>query len=241
MLRAALRLAETGRRRGRHLGTSLTNLADLYVAPHRYRDAEVLLRRAVAVGEARVGPGHPCGLGARPRRLRGGPAPPPPRGRSGLAVRASALREILCGAHRPGPGSRGGSPAPGPRSWSGTQEACGGSGPAHRRRAIHALREGAGMAKHGGATAVTRPPRAAAWLLAAVALALAVASAAENVEFVRVTAVGGQCREVADAAGRGTPAGVRGRSAPCPRDSRGLAQGPGLRGPGRVGFILGTH
>jgi SH3-like domain-containing protein len=44
------------------------------------------------------------------------------------------------------------------------------------------------MAKHGGATAVTRSSRAAAWLLAIIALGLAVASAAESVEFVRVTA-----------------------------------------------------
>ena len=35
---------------------------------------------------------------------------------------------------------------------------------------------------------MTRPPRAAAWLLGLVALGLAVASAAESVEFVRVTA-----------------------------------------------------
>jgi SH3-like domain-containing protein len=51
------------------------------------------------------------------------------------------------------------------------------------------------MAKHGGATAVTRSPRAAAWLLAAVALALAAASAAENVEFVRVTAEAANVRK----------------------------------------------
>jgi hypothetical protein len=60
MLRAALRLAETGGTPSRRLGMSLTNLADLYVVLHRYGDAEVLLRRAVAVEEARVGPGHPA-------------------------------------------------------------------------------------------------------------------------------------------------------------------------------------
>lgn len=90
MLRAALRLAETGGGRGRHLGTSLTNLADLYVVLHRYADAEVLLRRAVAVEEARVGPGHPA------------------------VAAVLGLR-----------GSRGGSPAPGPRSWSGTRKRVG--------------------------------------------------------------------------------------------------------------------
>jgi tetratricopeptide (TPR) repeat protein len=60
MLRAALRLAEAGGGPGRRLGTSLTNLADLYVVLHRYGEAEALLRRAVAVEEARVGPGHPA-------------------------------------------------------------------------------------------------------------------------------------------------------------------------------------
>jgi hypothetical protein len=60
MLRAALRLAERGDAPGPRLGASLTNLADLYVVLRRYGDAEVLLRRAVAVEEARVGPGHPA-------------------------------------------------------------------------------------------------------------------------------------------------------------------------------------
>jgi hypothetical protein len=59
MLRAALRLAESGDP-GRRLGASLSNLAELYVVLHRYGDAETLLRRAVAVEEARVGPGHPA-------------------------------------------------------------------------------------------------------------------------------------------------------------------------------------
>jgi SH3-like domain-containing protein len=44
------------------------------------------------------------------------------------------------------------------------------------------------MAKRGGATALTRSSGAAAWLLAIGALGLAAVSAAENVEFVRVTA-----------------------------------------------------
>jgi hypothetical protein len=60
MLRAALRLAEAGGGPDARLGRSLTNLADLYVVLHRYGEAEALLRRAVAIEEARVGPGHPA-------------------------------------------------------------------------------------------------------------------------------------------------------------------------------------
>ncbi len=60
MLVAALRLAEAGAPAGRRLATSLANLAELYAALHRYAEAEGLLRRAVAVEEQRVGPGHPA-------------------------------------------------------------------------------------------------------------------------------------------------------------------------------------
>lgn len=60
MLRAAIRLAEAGVAPDRRLGTSLDNLADLYVVLHRYGEAEGLLRRAVVLEEARVGPGHPA-------------------------------------------------------------------------------------------------------------------------------------------------------------------------------------
>lgn len=49
--------------------------------------------------------------------------------------------------------------------------------------------------RDGGTTAVTRAPRAAVWLLATVALALACASAAENLEFVRVTAEAANLRK----------------------------------------------
>jgi SH3-like domain-containing protein len=50
--------------------------------------------------------------------------------------------------------------------------------------------------RRGGATAVTRSPRATAWLLATVALGLACVSAAENVEFVRVTAEAANVRKL---------------------------------------------
>jgi len=61
MLKSALRLADVSPPRGnRRLAESLGNLANVYLALHRYEEAEPLLRRALAVEEQRAGARHPA-------------------------------------------------------------------------------------------------------------------------------------------------------------------------------------
>jgi tetratricopeptide (TPR) repeat protein len=60
LLKTALDLADASPRRGRRLVESLGNLASVYLALHRYAEAEPLIRRALAVEERRAGSGHPA-------------------------------------------------------------------------------------------------------------------------------------------------------------------------------------